>query len=214
MIKLGRPKTILLVLLIVAGFVVAALFVARPECPPQGLALSPGVREAVRLKNRTALPRQADFDGEVSLAALLQPGDDRTRWSEARAAALEGYVVEVKKGGIEAANCYSPVSRDTHIHVALRPDAPPRELVVVEVTPRLEGWARRQGWDWSELALRRVLQGRWCRFEGWLYFDREHAAESENTAPGGAGNWRATAWEVHPVTGITIVKEADPSPRR
>jgi hypothetical protein len=201
--KPGRPKTIMLVLLTVAGSVAAVLLVARPECPPQGLALSPGVREAVRLKNRTALPRREDFDGGVSLAALLRPGDDRSRWSEARAAALEGFVVEVKKGGIEAANCYSPVTRDTHIHVALRPEAPPRERVVVEVTPRLEGWARRQGRDWSEPALRRDLQGRRCRFEGWLYFDREHAAESENTAPGGAGNWRATAWEVHPVTAVS-----------
>jgi hypothetical protein len=42
--------------------------------------------------------------------------------------------------------------------------------------------------------------------EGWLLFDREHAGESENTAPGRAANWRATAWELHPVTKIEIIR--------
>ena len=34
--------------------------------------------------------------------------------------------------------------------------------------------------------------------------DGEHADEAENTRPGRARNWRATAWEVHPVTGIEV----------
>lgn len=36
--------------------------------------------------------------------------------------------------------------------------------------------------------------------------DRGHADESENTAPGARGNWRATAWELHPVTAIEVLK--------
>ncbi len=178
----------------------------QANCPATGLALSPAVRESVRLKNRTALPAASDFDGRVSLPALLHPGEDRARWSVERAAVVEGYVVEVGAGGVEAANCYSPGTRDTHIYVAVRPDAPPRERVVLEVTPRLEAWAGRRGRDWSEAALRRDLVGRWCSFEGWLFFDREHADESENTAPGRAGNWRATGWEIHPVTGIRVLR--------
>jgi len=50
------------------------------------------------------------------------------------------------------------------------------------------------------------LVGHWCEFEGWLYFDVGHAEESEHNAPHDPGNWRATAWELHPVTKITIVR--------
>jgi hypothetical protein len=168
--------------------------------------VTPGARRTARLKNRESLPRPEDFDPRVNLASLTQPGDDRPRWSEARAAVLEGYVVEVKSAGAEAANCFSPAWRDTHIHVAARPDAPARESVVLEVTPRLERWAARRGLDWSEAALKRDLLGRRCRFEGWLFFDSGHEAEAENTAPGRAGNWRATAWEIHPVTRLDVVR--------
>jgi hypothetical protein len=77
---------------------------------------------------------------------------------------------------------------------------------VLEVTPRAREGARRRGQDWSAAALRRELVGRRCRFEGWLLFDREHADESENTAPGATGNWRATAWELHPVTSIEVLR--------
>jgi hypothetical protein len=36
-------------------------------------------------------------------------------------------------------------------------------------------------------------------------FDEEHDRESENTNPGHSENWRATAWELHPVTAIQVV---------
>lgn len=201
-----RKKTALLALLCGAAALVTALLLIRPGCPAGGLGLTPAARRTARLKNRETQPRPEDFDPRVTLASLTAPGDDRQRWSEARAAALEGYVVEVKAAGPEAANCFSPARRDTHIHIAARPDAPARETVVLEVTPRLEGWAAGRGLDWSEAALRRDLAGRWCRFEGWLFFDAGHAEEAENTAPGGGGNWRATAWEVHPVTRIEAVR--------
>jgi hypothetical protein len=204
--NVSRRLKIGFILLAGPGSLIAALFFIQADCPATGLALSPAVRESARLKNRTALPARTDFDGRASLAALLQPGEDRARWSAERAAAVEGYVVEVGAGGVEAANCYSPGRRDTHIYVALRMGAPPRERLVLEVTPRLAAWAAGRGRDWSEAALRRDLVGRWCSFEGWLFFDREHADESENLAPGRAGNWRATAWEIHPVTGIKVVR--------
>jgi len=168
--------------------------------------LTPAARRGARLKNREAPPRPEEFDAGVTLDSVTRPGDDRERWSESRAARLEGYVVEVRRAGPEAANCFSPSRRDTHVHIAARADAPARETVVLEVTPRLERWAARQGLDWSEAALRRDLLGRRCRFEGWLFFDAGHAGEAENTAPGREGNWRATAWEIHPITSLTVVR--------
>ncbi|HEY3579849.1 MAG TPA: hypothetical protein VGK82_04875, partial [Pyrinomonadaceae bacterium] len=80
------------------------------------------------------------------------------------------------------------------------------EQVIVEITPRFQDWATSQGIDWSAETLQRQLVGHWCEFEGWLYFDVGHEEESENIAPGQADNWRATAWEIHPVTKITVVR--------
>ena len=135
---------------------------------------------------------------------MLQPGDDRERWLQTRAARVEGYVVSLWRGPMELTNCYLPCSRDIHIHLGLRPDAPPREQVVLEITPRMQEWARHQGWDWSEETLRGELLSHWCSFEGWLLYDSHHADEAENTAPGQPGNWRATAWEIHPITKFEI----------
>ena len=128
------------------------------------------------------------------------------RWSTSRAARVEGYVVSVASGPLELVNCLAPCNRDIHIHIALRPDAPPHEQFVLETTPRMEYWAQSQGWDWSEVRLKKDLVGHYCRFEGWLFYDSHHAAEAENTAPGRQGNWRATAWEIHPVTKFTVIQ--------
>ncbi|HEX8096871.1 MAG TPA: hypothetical protein VF507_02490 [Pyrinomonadaceae bacterium] len=183
----------------------AAVLLAQLYCPRQGCGFTYERRAANRLKNRDALPQDKDFDSRVTLAELLRPGEDGPRWSEGRAAGLEGYVVAVSAGGVEAANCFSLTGRDTHIELALKPDARPTERVVVEVTWRTRDLARRQGLDWSTSALARDLPGRRCRFEGWLFFDRGHDEESLNTAPGNRGDWRATAWELHPVTRIEVL---------
>ncbi len=193
---------ILLPLLVLAAFMFVR--VRGEMCPAGGLAVSPGGREFARLKNRVRPPGPQDFDERVSLEALLRPGEDRGRWSESRAGRVEGYVVEVVEAGMEAANCFSDRDRDVHIHVARRPDAPRTEWLVLEVTPRGRRGAVARGWDWSVATLKRELVGRRCRFEGWLLFDRGHADESENTAPGARGNWRGTAWEIHPVTRIEV----------
>jgi hypothetical protein len=195
-------------LLLILFLLTAAVSVLLPgeACPAGGAAVTPGGREFARLKNRAAAPSVEDFDVNVSLEALLRAGEDRGRWSESRAGRVEGYVVEVVEGGIEAANCYSYRERDVHIHVAPRAGAPRTEWMVIEVTPRARRSASEAGRDWSAAALRAELPGRRCRFEGWLLFDREHADESENTAPGARGNWRATAWELHPVTSIEVLK--------
>jgi hypothetical protein len=184
----------------------AALALTLAPYPPAGCSITPSKRALSTLKNRTAAPLGADFDHGASLDALLEPGDDRARWSESRAATIEGYVTDVREGGVEAANCFSLTRRDVHIHLARRADAPLQETVVVEVTPRARDAARARGLDWSFDALRHGLLGRRCRFEGWLLYDREHADESENDAPGNPVDWRATAWELHPVTSLEVLR--------
>lgn len=197
-------RRIALVLILSAALIAIAALFFKHNCPASGFAFSTERRELHRLKNRTAIPQPSDFDTRVTLEKMLQPGDDRERWSQTRAARVEGYVVSIANGPFELTNCYVPGSYDIHIHIGLRPDAPPREQLVLEITPRMQEWASRQGWDWSEATLRRELLNRWCYFEGWLMYDSHHADESENNAPGHADNWRATAWEIHPITNFQV----------
>jgi hypothetical protein len=175
-------------------------------CPASGLGFTKSRREIHRLKNRSVVPATTDYDNRVTLQALLERGNDETRWSQTRAAAIEGYVVSVERKRTELANCYSPCRRDIHINVALRTDATPEQQVVAEVTPYFERWAQANELDWGVDALKRTLVGHWCRVEGWLFFDEQHADESANTFKQGSDLWRATAWEIHPVIKIEILR--------
>jgi hypothetical protein len=201
---LKQSRRIALVFVISAGLLTTAALILKHHCPASGFAFSTERRELHRLKNRTAIPQPADFDTAITLQKMLEAGDDHNRWAATRAARVEGYVLSIAKGPIELSNCYVPCSRDIHIHVGLRPDAPPREQVVLEITSRMLEWARHQGLDWSEETLRGEMLSHWCSFEGWLLYDSHHAGEAENSVPGRADNWRATAWEIHPITNFEI----------
>ena len=196
----------LLIAGIVVATVVAVWIVLALNCPSAGIALTSRARYLHRMKNRTALPQPADFDPRVTLDALLQPGDDSSRWSNDRAARVQGLVIDAGYARPEATNCFNPCRRDIHILIAKHKDAAQTEEVVVEVTPKFQDWAAQQGIDWSAPTLHSQLVGHWCEFEGWLYFDLGHAEESENIHPQRPGNWRATAWEIHPVTKITVIR--------
>jgi hypothetical protein len=202
---LTRTRTFLLAGVVVALLITLWLVLTR-NCPSVGIALTSRAMHLHSLKNRTALPQAADFDSRVTLDTLLQPGDDSSRWSTDRAARIQGEVIDVENARPEATNCFSPCRRDIHILIATRKGAAKNEHVVVEVTPKLRDWATEQGIDWSEKTLQAQLVGHWCEFEGWLYFDAGHAEESENTAAGNPDNWRATAWEIHPITKITVIR--------
>jgi hypothetical protein len=198
-------RTFLLVGVVVV--LLLALWLALAwNCPSVGIAFTGRARQLHRLKNRTTFPQATDFDASVTLDQLLQPGDDTTRWSTDHAARIQGEVIDVAYAKPEATNCLSPCRRDIHILVANRKGAAKNEQVVLEVTPNLREWATSQRLDWSEQTLQAQLVGHWCEFEGWLYFDIAHADQSENTTAHNPGNWRATAWEIHPVTKIRVVR--------
>jgi len=193
-----RRRTFLVVILVAA--LITLWLILALNCPSAGIALTARARELHRLKNRTSLPTASDLDSRVTLEAILQPGDDRDRWSNNRAARIQGEVIDVAYARPEATNCFHPCRRDIHITLATKKGALKTEQVVVEVTPNFQ----KQGW--SEETLQAQLVGHWCEFEGWMYFDVGHAKESENISPGKPDNWRATAWEIHPVTGITVLR--------
>lgn len=202
-----KKKTrVLLLAGVVLALLVALWLVLALNCPSAGIALTSRAATLHRLKNRTTLPQPSDFDSRVTLDALLQPGDDSNRWSNERAARVQGLVIDVAYARPEATNCFNPCGRDIHINIAKHKDAGHTEQVVLEVTPRLRDWAAAQGIDWSEETLHAQLVGHWVEFEGWLYFDAGHTSESENISPNNPDNWRATAWEIHPITKITVMR--------
>jgi hypothetical protein len=178
------------------------------DCPMEGDARSPAVRALNRLKNRYAAPTPEQLNPKITLAAILAPGDDIGRWKVKEGAQIAGYVYDVKPGGIETVNCHARAlaDRDTHIELVLDPmSTGASKRMIVEVTPRWRVLMAAQGMDWSTRALRDKYLGRWVKVTGWMLFDVEHKNESENTAPGRPRNWRATAWEIHPVTAIEVV---------
>ena len=175
-------------------------------CPVEGDARVPSVRALNILKRRMSVP--GDIDSAVSLAAMLAPGDDTGRFDARKGATVEGYVADVKVGGVESVNCHThdPAYRDTHIELTLDPlhDAGSKH-VIVEVTPQWRATMAAEGIDWDTPALRATLRGHWVRVTGWLLFDVEHADAAANTAPDAPHLWRATVWELHPVTSIEVL---------
>jgi hypothetical protein len=158
-----------------------------------------------QLKNRTIAPLQTQVNPAISLTSVLAPGNDVGRWSPAQAAIITGYVVEVQPGGKETVNCLAtdPAHTDTHIELALSAgDTQGIHHMIVEVTPRGRAIMASKGKDWSTNNLRRTLVGHKITVVGWMMLDKEHCNESENTNPGGPHNWRATCWEIHPVSAL------------
>lgn len=177
-------------------------------CGMEGDARSLGARALDRLKNRYTQPSPEQIDSRITLAAILAPGDDISRWKVKEGAEIVGYVWDVKRGSIETTNCRArdDLDRDTHIELVLDPmHSGSSARMIVEVTPRWRYIMHERGDDWSTRALRDQYLGRWVKVRGWMLFDVEHKGDSENTAPERAANWRATAWEIHPVTSIEVV---------
>ena len=169
------------------------------------------IRALNELKNRSAEPSDADIDSTVTIDRLVAPSsDDSQRWNSARAAEIVAYVYRIIPGGkAETTNCRKgdPAHRDSHIELVRAPDdTAENRRVIVEVTPRWRAAAAGRSIDWSTATLQQTVQGHWVRVRGWLLFDEEHRAQAENTHPGNGSNWRATAWEIHPVTNLTILQ--------
>src|SRR5882762_3577971 len=170
-------------------------------CPAQGDVTSARTQALNRLKNRGTAPAPSAINPDITMKALgAYFHDDRTRWSNDDGATITGWVIAVTSGGSESVNCHKAGLRDVHIDLAADPQAKKPHVVIVEVTPRWQAAMRADGTDWSLAALRRLV-GHQVTFTGWMMFDFLHADASENTHRG-RGNWRQTAFEIHPITDI------------
>jgi hypothetical protein len=181
------------------------------NCPLQGNVSpngpNPAALQALNVaKNRFMAPKATDIDPTFTLAKVLTPGADDSRFDATKAGELEGIVVNVLVGGTETVNCKAtdPLHRDTHIEIAQTANADSTKRVIVEVTPRWRAEMKSLGVDWSTTGLQSLI-GKRVRFRGWLLFDTEHRSQAKNTAPSNPKDWRATVWEIHPITSFTIV---------
>ena len=136
----------------------------------------------VALKNRRTAPNEKSIDTSITLKTLLDKKDEKDL-PTARAAVIEGYVVQVEK------------EEDGDFHIVLADDKRENNTdkwVVVEVTP---AWRRRKA-SLSDARLRR-LGDKKVRITGWLFYE----PEEEHVDP------RGTRWELHPVTDIVVVEK-------
>jgi len=185
------------------------------QCPPIGSrpdGTPPGPVERVLnpKKNRRTAPTSQDIDSSVTLARMLAPDNDSTRFLETQGAEITGYVVQVEQGGHpETANCGNLTLEltDTHITVALGPTADLTTTLIVEVTPWWRQEMKKQAIDWSTPTLSQTITGKKVKFTGWLLFDVGHITEATNTRPASAPRapWRRTVWEIHPVTAMQVM---------
>jgi hypothetical protein len=177
-------------------------------CGLDGTAKSTSLKILNHNKNRYAMPQSNEINGTITLQSMLAPGDDKTRWNSTAGAEISGYVFDVKPGGPETCNCGKTDPSHTDVHIELvssSTDSGPTRRVIVEVTPRVKAIMAANGTTWTVATLKQQYLHKWIAVRGWMTFDTQHANAAENTNPGGAGNWRATAWEVHPVMSIKVV---------
>lgn len=179
------------------------------NCPPEGNAKTSAKAESNKEKNQWSIPNDMDIDTKVTLKDVLAPGDDHGRFKVGTPVRIQGYFSEVFKSGGphgESCNCKATddVNTDTHINMALTnsaEDVKPENRMVVEVTPRLRYIAGLNGLDWSHGNLKHY-EGSCLEVEGDLFWDDAHEGEARNTPIAGKKIWRATLWEVHPITSI------------
>ena len=176
-------------------------------CPLEGSAKRKHDQGINKLKNRTAFPKQSDFDATFNWAELSKFDEDSRKFDENKAGILRGYVLRVRMSGKETCNCNSenPEFRDTHI--ILTPSKEKTGVlnqIIVEVTPHMRFLIQKQGVDWSQAALKK-LHGRTIEVQGWLLYDFKHGNQSANIRQKTKGVTRSTAWEIHPVTRIKIL---------
>lgn len=168
--------------------------------------LNPQYRYLLEVKNRTEVPAHyepltiAQFLALPALPSGYEAGDwEIVRAHTARAVSLEGYIAEVRR--VRDGWNYGPLPWKGDVHLHLRehpepqcfPDGPRGGQVVTEVTPHFHppknGWSFEALWDLCQRQVR-------VRLSGWLLHDFQHLD--------GVGRWRASAWEIHPVTTIEV----------
>ncbi len=185
------------------------------HCPACGKTQRANLKQLNVLKNRG---RKATNPQPITVAEMRDAANDNVFTSSRKVSGIAFVASVVFGGNKETCNCKRTDLRDVHINVVADPSevGNERKYVIVEFTPR---WEKRFNFDDSDYpamvqTVKGQIEGKWVKFEGYMMRDFVHAGESGSTAPnvptctqGGPKPcvWRATPWEVHPVTAYTVV---------
>ena len=150
------------------------------------------------LKNRGTKPTR--IKRSITLDSLVGAKEE-TDLDPKTAVEIVAFVADVKDGEpFESCNCGRDDLKDIHIDVVAKEADKnnKKKYVVFEITPRFIG-------DLGDFAtVRDQIEGKWVKFTGWLTYDYKHRGNASNRKKSG-NIWRATAWEVHPVTAFKVV---------
>jgi hypothetical protein len=159
---------------------------------------------------------------------LTEAQKDRLDSYENQVVSLTGWLVLAYAGPPETTNCASPIFHDWHLEIFANPSDHAPQVgdptpIICEITPRTEqriyrdnvrlqsltGFIRLQ--DMSYRATGHKAQK--VRVNGYLLWDDEHngSADVGSTIQWSSKNglhhpWRSTAWEIHPVMKIEVIK--------
>lgn len=198
-------------LLFAAGSATARAQASSP-CPPRGDATKGKVQQFNQLGARLEEPSDDDYDDTADIDALIAPGDDTLRWQSDTAVEITAYVLDVHDGGATSANCHSPDTGDHATILDLSPGVTVSDnshRMIAVITPQWRRIMAANRIDWSTRAIRAKYLQQYVKVRGWLLFNPEVAARSLNTAPlAGVAIARATAWEIHPVTGLELSNDS------
>lgn len=165
---------------------------------PDG-ALSVPKQDLNKKKNRDDPPTK--ITSSITLEQIMKPSNNE-KFQETQGASIVGFVAHVKAGEPEeTCNCARADIKDIHIEVVLKESDREKssKYMVVEISPR---WQEKLG---DLKSVKAQLEGHWVRFTGWMLYDYIHKSNAKNTNPTGKAIWRATAWEIHPVTSFKVV---------
>src|SRR5207245_3188638 len=187
-------------------------------CSACGTVTDPKHRTLNVQKNREAVVTNPK---KITVKEIRDPANNTGKFTPNTKVWVTGFVASVDPGGMpETCNCKRTDLRDVHINIVADPSevGDQSKYVVVEFTPR---WEKKFNFDDSNYdamkqAVTNQIGGKWVKFSGWMLYDFIHANASKSTSPNQPTcpndgqmhpncNWRATPWEVHPVTAYTIV---------
>lgn len=173
------------------------------DCPAEGIGGDPNLN---RFKNQTRAPRSSDVEA-WSIADVIELNESSPRkWKtgadrkplrdlgEGTAVSIKGYLIHAKlTGSPETCNCHLKglANNDFHLNIVSTKAGTMKQSLVIEMGPR----SRKANWRLPTL---QALVGTktYVRVTGWLMYDSAHA--HFQSMP------RATAWEIHPVTGFEV----------
>lgn len=181
-----------------------------------------------RLKNRYKLPNAIVADVITVQNLIDLPSGTKTNPpaindpNHSRFVSMEGYIDKIDYGGTKGESCNCKATNkgmvDIHIDIVAEKSSlgmnDERKSVVAEVTFRTQILVQNGllssniGNEWTRRNLRDRLLGRRVKLSGWLFYDYDHHDESWSLDPSDnykRNNWRATAWEIHPVMGIEVL---------